>query len=343
MNAISNTESPTQKISQLWQPWYQYKRPFVRDLAFALACPDVLTHWVSPNANLVSPEIRVHQSDFWQRQYAIYAERLHQLDTTTAYQDLTRYLMSRPSPYRLGFHFEGLIHFWLEDGYQLNLHPYEVVAHNVQLYNGAQTTGELDFILRNQETDEIEHWELAVKFYLGSPPYDFAHWVGINSRDTLERKLTHMQTKPFRSVWVDLDFYEKVKIDKRYVVMKGRFFQPKAAQGRRPEWLNDSFPLHLWHSISNTADFKALDADDLRPTHYIEWFTARPFYNASYLTAASPRQSEAELEQLPISKQERRLRRKRFGQWPYVPLTFEDLETNLYMQQDTPVVLVVDK
>ncbi|PNK61263.1 DUF1853 family protein [Psychrobacter sp. FDAARGOS_221] len=330
-------------------PWEAYRRPFVRDLAFALACPDALKRWQSPEPNLASPPIFVHEPSFWQSQFQRYAQRLQQLDNTNAYQDLTRYLMSRPSPYRLGFHFEGLIHFWLEDGYRLGLHPYEVVAHNVQLYNGMQTTGELDFILRNHDTDQIEHWELAIKFYLGSAPYDYVNWVGINSRDNLERKLIHMQSKPFRSVWVDLDGYHKIKIDKRYVVLKGRFFQPAhqssdQATDRafvRPEWLNDSFPMHRWHRLHNRSDWEALhqdtlDKEALRPAHYIEWFTQRHFYDASFL-ASRPLPLDPSLD-----KDELRRRRYRLAHWPYQPLEFEDIDTNLYMKHAEPVVLVVD-
>lgn len=320
------------------QPWLQYTRPFVRDLAFALACPDVLKHWVSPEPNLVSPTIEVHDNDFWQSQYQKYAPRLQELDNSSAYQELTRYLMSRPSPYRLGFHFEGLMHFWLEDGYRIGAHPFEVVAHNVQLYSGMQTTGELDFILRNHDTGEIEHWELAIKFYLGSAPYHFENWVGINARDTLARKLIHMQTKPFRSVWVDLDFYEKIKIDKRYVVMKGRFFKPHKDTTPLPEWLNSPFPMHEWHIINGHDDFEALQMPHLRPTHYVEWLTQRPFYDASFLTKNAPPHLDPRL-----STEELQRRRKRLSQWPYVPLTFETIDTNLYMNQGEPVVLVVDK
>lgn len=321
------------------QPWSQYKRPFVRDLAFALACPDVLTHWISADANLVSQPIFVHPPQFWLTQYQNYAERLQQLDNSAAYQDLTRYLMSRPSPYRLGFHFEGLIHFWLQDGFRLGVHAYEVVAHNVQLYSGLQTTGELDFILKNYESGEIEHWELAIKFYLGSAPYDnFANWVGINARDTLQRKLMHMQTKPFRSISIDLDFYNPVKIDKRYAVMKGRFFKDSNCSDPSPNWLNDTFPVHSWYAIDNHSDFEALQMPELRPAHYIEWFTHRPFYDAQFLTQSQVTQLDPHLD-----KQELRRRRNRLSQWPYVPLQLQDIDTNLYINRGQPVVLVRER
>lgn len=325
------------------QPWLRYKRPFVRDLAFALACPDVLKDWqcFTPNPidNSELSPIKVHKPQFWLSQYQNYAERLTELDTTNNYQNLTRYLISRPSPYRLGFHFEGLIHFWLEDGFKLGLHPYQVIAHNVQLYNGNQTTGELDFILKNHHSNEVEHWELAIKFYLGSSPYEqFENWVGINSRDNLQRKLNHMLTKPFRSVWIDLDFYQKIKVDQRYMVMKGRFFKESTHNAPNPNWLNTNFPVHQWHTIHNEQDFQSLQMPNLRPAHYIEWFTHRPFYDAQFLTQSTVTRLDPRL-----NKKELRRRRHRLSQWPYIPLQLQNIDTNLYLNEGEPVVLVRDR
>lgn len=207
-------------------PWNAYQRPFVRDLAYVLACPNVLTQWIDFTPHQNTHTVDVHSASFWQAQLETYQERLEELDTTTAYQDLTRYLLKRPSPSRLGFHFEGLLSFWLEDGFARQLHPYEMLANNVQLYNGKQTTGELDLILYNHEEKLVEHWELAIKFFMGSAPFAPENWVGINSKDNLERKMTHMQTKQFRSVWVDTEDHGRIRIDKRYGIIKGRFFCP---------------------------------------------------------------------------------------------------------------------
>lgn len=261
-------------------PWESFTRPFVRDLAYALACPSVLNAWVDHDPLLNTPTVTIHSNEFWQRQFCNYQSRLGELDTTTDYQDLTRFLMNRPSPYRLGFHFEGLMHFWLIDGFKLGLHPFEVLAHNVQLYRDKQTIGELDYILRNHQTGDIEHWELAIKFFVGSPPYDFANWVGLNSRDNLARKMSHMQSKQFRSVWVDVDSHDPVKVDKRVAVIKGRFFKPKLdADFQRPLWLNADFPLHDWYDGADTAQLTLIDMPLLRRAHYVEWFTKRAFYD----------------------------------------------------------------
>lgn len=261
-------------------PWQAYRRPYVRDLAYVLACPNVLTEWLDFAPHQNTHTISVHSTRFWQAQFAAYRPRLDELDTTNAYQALTRYLVTRPSPNRLGFHFEGLLSFWLEDGFQRGLHSYETLASNVQLYNGKQTTGELDLILYNHADNLVEHWELAIKFFMGSAPFEPENWVGINSNDNLQRKMTHMQTKQFRTVWVDTENHGQVKIDKRYGIIKGRFFLPKNITNFvYPSWLAPSFPMHEWCDKYDTSTLATLDIRELRAAHYIEWFSKRDFYD----------------------------------------------------------------
>lgn len=265
-------------------PWEAYQRPYVRDLAYVLACPNVLTQWLDFAPHQHTHEVAVHSASFWQRQFDAYRPRLKELDTTTAYQALTRYLLKRPSPNRLGFHFEGLLSFWLEDGYARKLHPYETLANNVQLYSGKQTTGELDLILYNHEERLVEHWELAIKFFMGSAPFAPENWVGINSKDNLQRKMTHMQTKQFQAIWVDTENHGQVKIDKRYGIIKGRFFLPinTSSFGHHdwPTWLAPSFPIHEWCDTNDLTNLTTINITALRAAHYIEWFSKRSFYDS---------------------------------------------------------------
>ena len=266
-----------------YAPWEAYRRPYVRDLAYVLACPNVLTEWLDFAPHQNTHAISVHSAHFWQMQFEAYQVRLEELDSTNEYQQLTRYLLKRPSPNRLGFHFEGLLSFWLEDGFARNLHPYETLASNVQLFNGKQTTGELDLILYNHKEKLTEHWELAIKFFMGSVPFAPENWVGINSNDNLQRKMTHMQTKQFRTVWVDTEKHGQVKIDKRYGVIKGRFFLPindsEFGQFDYPDWLAPSFPMHEWCDKDDKLNLATIDMTTLRAAHYIEWFSKRDLYD----------------------------------------------------------------
>lgn len=261
-------------------PWDVYQRPYVRDLAYVLVCPNVLTEWLDFAPYQNTHTVSVHSAHFWQQQFEAYQQRLEELDSTNAYQALTRYLLKRPSPNRLGFHFEGLLSFWLEDGFARKLHPYETLANNVQLYNGKQTVGELDLILYNHAENLVEHWELAIKFFMGSAPFDPENWVGINSNDNLQRKMTNMQTKQFRTVWIDTKNHGQVKINKRYGVIKGRFFLPINTHNfTYPSWLAPSFPIHKWCDSNDMTSLATIDINALRAAHYIEWFTRRDCYD----------------------------------------------------------------
>ena len=289
-------------------PWEAYQRPYVRDLAYVLACPNVLTEWLDFVPHQNTHTVSVHSASFWRQQFEAYRQRLKELDSTIAYQALTRYLLKRPSPNRLGFHFEGLLSFWLEDGFARKLHPYETLANNVQLYNGKQTIGELDLILYNHEEKLTEHWELAIKFFMGAAPFEPINWVGINSNDNLQRKMTHMQTKQFCSIWVDTEKHGQVKIDKRYGVIKGRFFLPmNIANFVYPHWLTPSFPMHEWCDTTDSASLARFDISVLRAAHYIEWFSKRDFYDG---------------RQLPLINSENGI-----------------LKTGLYFEGDRPIVI----
>ena len=74
-------------------PWEAYQRPYVRDLAYVLACPNVLTEWLDFAPHQNTHTVSVHSANFWRQQFEAYQQRLEELDTTNAYQALTRYLL----------------------------------------------------------------------------------------------------------------------------------------------------------------------------------------------------------------------------------------------------------
>lgn len=65
---------------------------------------------------------------------------------------------------------------------------YELCAEEIQLIHENKTIGAIDFISHNLKTDQIEHWEVAIKFYL----LWHGHWYGPNANDQLDKKLAHM-------------------------------------------------------------------------------------------------------------------------------------------------------
>lgn len=86
------------------------------------------------------------------------------------------------------------------EAYLTHSKHYELLVSNLQIPGDNQTLGELDYIVRNLETDEVLHIELACKFYL----YDIAagnseeaRWIGPNRKDSLLEKLEKIRSKQF--------------------------------------------------------------------------------------------------------------------------------------------------
>ena len=77
---------------------------------------------------------------------------------------------------------------------------YSILKENIQIVDGKITIGELDFIIRNNETKEISHLEIVYKFYL----YDEIHslielekWIGPNRKDSFIQKFDKLKSKQF--------------------------------------------------------------------------------------------------------------------------------------------------
>lgn len=76
---------------------------------------------------------------------------------------------------------------------------YDLLAENVQIISNKVTLGELDFLLKHTETQQLIHVELACKFYLYDPyrkgNNEYCHWVGPNRNDFLDRKIEKLKDK----------------------------------------------------------------------------------------------------------------------------------------------------
>ncbi|MFA0084577.1 DUF1853 family protein [Vibrio sp. 10N.261.51.F12] len=95
--------------------------------------------------------------------------------------------LSKSAPYkgnpRLGFLYQELCRRQFEQ------HPnYTVLAEEIQLQEGKRTLGAIDFLLQNQRNGDVEHWEVAIKFYLLKD----GQWFGPNAKDRLDLKLSRM-------------------------------------------------------------------------------------------------------------------------------------------------------
>lgn len=220
--------------SSYFEPWLQFNNPIVRHLAFCIASPSILAQ--IPNELNVKHHFELHHDSIWHTHYQNYEQRLKQLDQQP--QPLIDFLAQLKST-RLGLRFENLLWFWLLDD---DYHPYQLLGHSIQKIAGAVTLGELDFVVLNTRTNEIEHWEVALKYYLGENELDLAQWYGLNREDTLQRKLKHFTERQFQ--FSEANQYQ---IQRKFAVMKGQLYLPQEQNNLNlPSWINASRRLGHW-------------------------------------------------------------------------------------------------
>lgn len=87
--------------------------------------------------------------------------------------------------YRLGHYFEHLIKCILAAS------DYTVLNNHNVLYDGKQTVGELDFLLKKLPNEEVVHLETAYKIYARTDQ----GWFGPNPTDSLKQKVQHLFQK----------------------------------------------------------------------------------------------------------------------------------------------------
>jgi uncharacterized protein len=223
----------------------QLTDPVVRDLAWALASPNLL------QSSPLAPD------NGWYRQLLVeYQARLFELDAAP------EVLHAHCRPYRrLGLYFEALWHFFLLDHSR-----FQLLAHNWQQVIDGTTLGAFDFIVWDQQSQRIEHWELAVKFYLISNPDDaYDQACGLNTRDKLRHKVEHMLHHQLRlsqhpQIRERLG-RQKLMPQSTRLIMKGRLYYPPSCQ----QFLSDQGERGHWGVESPDASFE--------PQQKLGWLT----------------------------------------------------------------------
>lgn len=222
-------------MSNYFEPWHEYKNLYVRQLAFSIASPNLLNF--IPNELNQKYDFSLQCSKTWQIHFYNYEQKLKQLDRDPT--SLIKFLNQIKST-RLGFRFEAYLWFWLLDQ---NFHQYALLGHSIQKIEGAKTLGELDFLVKNTQENKIEHWEVALKYYLAEAPFHLPNWFGLNRNDTLEKKLSHFSHKQFQ--FNDALGYE---IDTKIAVIKGQLYLPQNYTSLIPEWVNQERRLGYWNT-----------------------------------------------------------------------------------------------
>ncbi len=142
--------------------------------------------WISESQSLITG----HES---------VAERFPKSSNISSTQDDSEY---QGNP-RLGFLYQELCRRLFE---QSKLHS--VFAEEIQLQQDGRTLGAIDFLIEKRGEPRLEHWEVAIKFYLLKDGL----WYGPNAKDRLDKKLSRMldhqlkmsDTPAFKSQYPDL-------------------------------------------------------------------------------------------------------------------------------------------
>jgi hypothetical protein len=224
---------------------HRFKHALVRALAWTIASPNMMDE----TCGLPVKTAALVQSEF-----------THSLDwLLTLDRDPTPLInhVETQGNWRVGIQLECLINFWLEH------HPnYALIARNLQVYEGKQTLGAFDYIVRHNH-GRIEHWEVAVKFYLRSTTATtWPSWVGPNRRDRLDIKLARMRDHqlPLSHSAAGRAALAKVGVDTAPIHVawiKGLLFNPYTAPVLSPPHAGTNTPSGIWVEIRQQRHFTA--------------------------------------------------------------------------------------
>ncbi|MFN3579505.1 MAG: DUF1853 family protein [Pseudomonas sp.] len=182
------------------------------------------------------------------------AEVWERLRAWDQHPELGPRVLTEPAHRRLGLYFEQLYACLMRD-----LLGWQILAQNLPVRSQGRTLGELDLVLRNPLSGEIEHHEVAVKFYLGYRPDQQTEmlWYGPNPSDRLDLKVARMreqqsqrgQLQEARSALAAAGID---RLDRARVFMPGYLFQPVSSQSppEGPHWMYlqqaDLLPREHW-------------------------------------------------------------------------------------------------
>lgn len=169
--------------------------------------------------------------------------------------ELEEFLFSE-SKQLLGKRFEKFVEYWLRKSGR-----FEILMANKVVKNEKVTLGEIDFLVMDNESNEIWHLEVASKYYLGYNNSSlWKNWVGLNARDSLEDKMYkfNKQLSIFdREEGKSLLQTEKIKRPKSYMLMKGFFFYhwKKVKSAKSPKRSNPHHSTGIYLKEGEMSDF----------------------------------------------------------------------------------------
>jgi len=207
----------------------------VRDLAWVIDSPPLIQgnvahcSWTTTNQ--------------WHRAYREFTTHLTAIkDNPRALQKL----ISEQTDRRLGHRFETLLTYWFNSSER-----YDIICQNLQVQDTNRTLGEFDFIVKDKQTKQTQHWEVACKFYLGiGDTNNIENWHGPMLKDRLAIKYERMQSRQSRlskQVAAKKMLAEmNTHIDQHICLMKGRLFYPISQQQPQKPSLISPDHQHGW-------------------------------------------------------------------------------------------------
>ena len=228
-----------------------FQQPEVRDLA-----------WVMLSPCLLSDSLDVVADNFCQSLYEQNRDWLQFMDKNP--EPLIEWLRANKS-HRLGYYFEHLVAFWLQQRIAK-----EYFASHVRVFEEKRTIGEFDFLFKTNASDQLIHWETAVKFYLHYQARDEkVWWYGPNAQDRLDIKLDRVfnhqlklgESPQGRALLKEKGF-ENVRSQ---TFFKGYLFYPVASDWKHPHSLPDAIARgHLkgWWTNIDTLTLPSYQAGD---------------------------------------------------------------------------------
>lgn len=178
------------------------------------------------------------------------------------------------APGKLGRYFEHLMQSWIQSEPSLTC-----LAANLPVRVGGKTLGEFDLIVDN--AGAIEHWEVAVKFYMAiGDSNDMNQWFGPNPTDTLSQKYERMKTHQLvLSTLPDAQTLlaeQNWQVEKVRSLVKGRLFHPfdrfESGDIALPKGVNPKHEKGWWISatdFSSRREFKDSLFKRLPKSHWL--------------------------------------------------------------------------
>ena len=136
---------------------------------------------------------------------------------------------------------------------------YHVAMEEIQLNQAGKTLGAIDLILHNQQRDQLEHWEVAIKFYL----LHQGTWFGPNAHDQLDKKLDRMLNHQLAMSCSDTfhQQYPQLEVASHHLLMQGRLYTNPFSDEITPTHclgypLNDQLINGYWCYYSQSQQIK---------------------------------------------------------------------------------------